>query len=153
MKPSKTLIYDGSFNGFLTAVFVAFDEKINVADIQKNGQGQNGLFSETETIFTNVDKAKRVWNGIRSKSYNAITNIYFAFLSEEEGIELLLYTYIQKLMAAKKGIEMDYSDGFVLKISQLARSVGREKHRMEAFVRFQLTKDNIYRQMRFCVIS
>ncbi|MBC29407.1 MAG: DNA metabolism protein [Muricauda sp.] len=144
MNPSKTLIYDGSFNGFLTAVFVAFDEKINVADIQKNGQGQNGLFSETETIFTNVEKAKRVWNGIRSKSYNAITNIYFAFLSEEEGIELLLYTYIQKLMAAKKGKEMDYSDGFVLKISQLARSVGREKHRMEAFVRFQLTKDNIY---------
>ncbi|UJH67442.1 TIGR03915 family putative DNA repair protein [Allomuricauda sp. SCSIO 65647] len=144
MNLSKTLIYDGSFNGFLTAVFIAFDERINVADIQKNDKGQNVLFSETETIFTNVEKAKRVWNGIRNKNYNAITNIYFAFLSEEDGVELLLYTYIQKLMATHKGRSVDYSDGVTLRISQLSRSVGREKHRMEAFVRFQLTKDNIY---------
>ncbi len=143
MKNSKTLIYDGSFNGFLTAVFIAFEEKIKVTDIQKNNQSQNGLFSETETIFTNVEKAKRVWNGIRAKSYNAITNIYFAFLSEEEGVELLLYIYIQKLMA-QKGKQKDYSDETVLHIAQLARKVGREKHRMEAFVRFQLTKDAIY---------
>ncbi|WP_036385192.1 TIGR03915 family putative DNA repair protein [Muricauda sp. MAR_2010_75] len=144
MNPSTTLIYDGSFNGFLTTVFVAFDEKLNVADIQKNSECQNGLFSETETIFTNVEKAKRVWNGIRNKSHNAIANVYFAFLSETEGVELMLYTYIQKLMATKSGKQLDYSDGIVLHISQLARKVGREKHRMEAFVRFQLTKDDIY---------
>ncbi|MEM8927924.1 MAG: DNA metabolism protein, partial [Bacteroidota bacterium] len=78
MKNETTLLYDGSFNGFLSAVFVAFEEKLHVADIQKNGQGQNGLFSDTETIFTHVEKAKRVWNGVRSKSYNAISNIYFA---------------------------------------------------------------------------
>ncbi|MEZ4810834.1 MAG: TIGR03915 family putative DNA repair protein [Allomuricauda sp.] len=144
MNPSTTLIYDGSFNGFLTAVFVAFDEKVNVADIQKNSECQNGLFSETETIFTNIEKAKRVWNGIRNKSHNAIANVYFAFLSETEGVELMLYTYIQKLMASKNGKQLDYSDGIVLHISQLARKVGREKHRMEAFVRFQLTKDEVY---------
>ena len=40
--------------------------------------------------------------------------------------------------------QIDFSDETVLYISQLARKVGREKHRMEAFVRFQLTKDNIY---------
>jgi len=138
-----TLIYDGSFNGFLTAVFVAFEEKFNVADIQKNGQGQNGLFSDTETIFTHVEKAKRVWNGVRGKSYNAISNIYFAYLSETPGIEYMLYNYIKKLMA-HKGKQHDFSDETVLYISQLARKVGREKHRMEAFVRFQLTRDTIY---------
>ncbi len=143
MKNSTTLIYDGSFNGFLTAIFVAFEARLEVGDIQKNGQGQNGFFSETETIFTNVEKAKRVWNGIRAKSYNAITNVYFAFLSEDDGVELLLYSYIKKLMATKDK-QVDYSDGAVLKISQLAKSVGREKHRMEAFVRFQLTKDGVY---------
>ena len=144
MENSKILIYDGSFNGFLTAVFVAFEEKIMVADIQKNSICQNGLFSETETIFTNVAKAKRVWNGIQAKSSSAIKNIYFAYMSESKGVELLLYRYIQKLVASSKSLHGDYSDGTVLKISQLARSVGREKHRMEAFVRFQLTKDGIY---------
>ena len=138
-----TLIYDGSFNGFLTAVFIAFEERLEVVDIQKNSKVQNGLFSETETIFTHLEKAKRVWNGVRKKSYNAITTIYFAFLSETEGIELMLYRYIQKLMV-QKGKQKDFSDDIVLFISQLARKVSREKHRMEAFVRFQLTKDGIY---------
>lgn len=144
MEPSTTLIYDGSFNGFLTAVFVAFDKKINVADIQKNSWSQNGLFSETETVFTHVEKAKRVWNGIRKKSHNAISNVYFAFLSESEGVEMMLYTYIQKLMCTKNSTHLDYSDSTVLYIDQLAKKVGREKKRMENSVRFQLTKDNIY---------
>jgi probable DNA metabolism protein len=144
MNTSKTLIYDGSFNGFLTAVFVAFQEKIEVADIQRNGQTQNGLFAETETIFTHLEKAKRVWNGIRNRNNNAIKNIYFAFLSEKKGIEPLLYHYIKKLMSGTKYKASDFSDDCILKISQLAQKVGREKHRMEAFVRFQLTQDNVY---------
>ena len=57
---------------------------------------------------------------------------------------MLLFDYIQKLMRTQNGKYLDYSDSTVLHISQLARKVGREKHRMEAFVRFQLTKDNIY---------
>ncbi|MEO1012434.1 MAG: TIGR03915 family putative DNA repair protein [Bacteroidota bacterium] len=140
----KTLIYDGSFNGFLTTVFMAFEEKMHVTDIQKNGHGQNVLFSEAETVFTHIGKAKRVWNGIRNKSHTAITHVYFAFLSETEGIEMMLLTYIQKLMATKDQKQRDYSDGLVVYISQLARKVGREKHRMEAFVRFQLTRDEVY---------
>ncbi len=144
MENAKTFIYDGSFNGFLTSIFVAFEEKAQVADIQKNTVRQNGLFSETETIFTHVEKAKRVWNGIQKKNQNAIKNIYFAYLSETKDIEILLYRYIRKLFANQGSIHSDYSDGLVLKISQLAKSVGREKHRMEAFVRFQLTQDDIY---------
>ncbi|WP_282161613.1 TIGR03915 family putative DNA repair protein [Ulvibacterium marinum] len=144
MDNTRILIYDGSFNGFLTAVFKAFEERINVADIQRNGQAQNALFSDTETIFTQMDKAKRVWNGVQNKSNTAIKNIYFAFLSEHKGIELLLYRYIQKLFASQVSVHSDYSDAIVLKISQLTKNVGREKHRMEAFVRFQLTKDAIY---------
>lgn len=143
MTNATTLIYDGSFNGFLTAVFVAFEEKLQLAAIQKNTQGQNGLFSENQTIFTKVDIAKRVWHGIKAKSNNAISTVYFAFLSEADGVEMMLFNYIKKLMA-QKGKQTDYSDPTVLHIAQLAKKVGREKHRMEAFVRFQLTKDQIY---------
>ena len=144
MNASKTLIYDGSFNGFLTAVFTGFEQKLTHADIQKNNQLQSGLFAENETIFTNVEKAQRVWNGVQKKSNSAIKNIYFSFLSEHNNIEALLYHYIQKLMGSKYYGSTDFSDDGVLKINQLAHKVGREKHRMEAFVRFQLTKDNVY---------
>lgn len=144
MREAKILIYDGSFNGFLTTVFKAFDERIQVADIQKNSQAQRGLFSDNETVFTQMDKAKRVWNGIQKKSNTAIKNIYFAYLSEAKGIELLLYRFIRKLFSKTEMVHLNFSDDTVLRISQLAKSVGREKHRMEAFVRFQLTQDDIY---------
>jgi len=47
-------------------------------------------------------------------------------------------------MGSKYYGSTDFSDDGVLKINQLAHKVGREKHRMEAFVRFQLTKDDVY---------
>ncbi len=144
MKNSTTLIYDGTFNGFLTAIYVAFDEKVNVSDIQRNSEHQNGLFSEVKTIFTNVEKAKRVWNGIRNKNHIAITNIYFAYLSEVEGIELALYSYIQKLLEAKTGKSLNYSDGIVQRINQLSASVRKEKQHIEKRLGFQLTKDNVF---------
>ncbi|MEP2280572.1 TIGR03915 family putative DNA repair protein, partial [Maribacter sp.] len=144
MNTQKTLVYDGSFNGFLTAVFIGFEQKLIHADIQKQSKLQSGLFTETETIFTNIDKAQRVWKGVRNNSNSAIKNIYFAFLSEQKGTEALLYRYIRKLMGSKFLGTTDFSDDAILKINQLAHKVGREKHRMEAFVRFQLTKDDVY---------
>ncbi|ADV51039.1 hypothetical protein Celal_3790 [Cellulophaga algicola DSM 14237] len=144
MNEAKILIYDGSFNGYLTAVFQAFEQKLSIADIQKEKNAQSGLFSDAEIIYTDVPKSKRVWNGIQKKNNTAIKNIYFAFLSETKGIELLLYRYIQKLFSKTELLHLNFSDDIVLKVSQLAKSVGREKHRMEAFVRFQLTKDAIY---------
>ena len=47
-------------------------------------------------------------------------------------------------MGSRENKAHDFSDDVVLKINQLAHKVGREKHRMEAFVRFQLTKDEVY---------
>ena len=141
---SKILTYDGSFNGFLTAVFKVYEEKITVSDIQRFGEVQNALFADNERVYTNNEKAKRVWKGIQAKNQQALKNIYFAFLSEKKSIELMLLHYIQKMFVNKASVHIDFSDATVLKISQLSKSVGREKHRMEAFVRFQLTKDGIY---------
>lgn len=144
MNEAKILVYDGSFNGYLTAIFQAFEQKLLLADIQKEEQAQRGLFSDAEMVYTEIDKAKRVWNGIQKKNHTAMKNVYFAFLSEKKGIELLLYRYIQKLFSKTELLHLNFSDDHVLKVAQLAKSVGREKHRMEAFVRFQLTKDGIY---------
>ncbi|MFS4418435.1 TIGR03915 family putative DNA repair protein [Maribacter sp. 2307ULW6-5] len=141
---TKTLVYDGSFNGFLTAVFVGYEQKLVHADIQAGRNVQRGLFTETETVFTNIEIAKRVWSGIQAKSSEAIKNIYFAFLSEQTGMEPLLYRYIRKVMGSTADRTADLGDDAILKIRQWSQKVSREKHRMEAFVRFQLTKDNIY---------
>ena len=43
LNKETTLIYDGSFNGFLTAVFIAFEKRLNVVDIQKNNKNQQSI--------------------------------------------------------------------------------------------------------------
>ncbi len=149
MDNGKVLIYDGSFNGFLTVVYQAFDKKTDVTDIQKNRIAQRGLFSATETVFTKMGKARKVWNGIQSKSNSAIENIYFAFLSETNGVELLLYRYIKKLFSPTDTLHLNFTTGSMVRIGQLAKAVRKEKHHIETFIRFQLTQD----QLRFATIS
>ncbi|MRH99582.1 DUF4130 domain-containing protein [Kriegella sp. EG-1] len=143
MIESKVLIYDGSFNGFLTAIYIAFQKNIIVNNIQKNSVNINVLFTETKTIFTNLEKAKRVWNGIANKNSVAIKNIYFAYQSETKDIEILLYKYVQKLYDNQDTFPVAFSSPLEIKIEQLAKSVSREKQYIEAFSKFKKTADSI----------
>jgi len=140
MENPKILIYDGSFNGFLTTVFKIFEEKIQVANIQRNKGNQKGLFCEPITVFTQMDKARRVWYGIQHKSNAAIKAIYFAFLSESKGMELLLYQYICSMYDHSN----DEIAEITLKIQQYSRMVAREKYRIEAIANFTMSQDHIY---------
>lgn len=142
---SKTLVYDGTFDGFLTAVFNVFEQKLQSAAIQNEFMLQQGFFSEIEKIFTDEVKANRVWKGLKTKlSSNGSYQLYYAFLSEQTGVEAILLDYIRYAFSQKGTVDKDFSHPSILKIAQIAKSVGREKHRMEAFVRFRLTKDDIY---------
>lgn len=141
----KVLIYDGSFEGFLSAVFTVYEEKLSHVDIQKEGTVQASFFGESEAVITDKAKADRVWNGLQKKLTTLGRNqLYYSFLSEMDGVEQLLLAYIRNVFTSSKNIEKDYADPVVLQLSKIMKSVGREKHRMEAFVRFKLTKDAIY---------
>lgn len=144
MKKEKILVYDGSFNGFLTSVFMAFEQKINVINIQRKDEVQKGLFTETQTILTQIPKAKRVWNGISQRSNLVMKNIYFAFLSETTGIEQLLYSYIQKIVAKGSNNHLDLTDDMAFKINHLANMVSKKKSQMEAFMKFNVSIDGIH---------
>ncbi|GGW64098.1 putative DNA metabolism protein [Winogradskyella epiphytica] len=142
---SKNLIYDGTFDGFLSTIFYVFEHKLEKVTIQNEFSIQQGLFCENERIHTDEDKANRVWNGVKSKlSSKGSYQLYYAFLSEQNGIENLLLDYITYAFSNVKKVDKDFAHPSVLKIAQIAKSVGREKHRMEAFVRFRLTKDKIF---------
>lgn len=141
----KTLIYDGTFEGFLSCVFYVFEYKLQQVTIQNQFVNQNGLFSENETIITDAKKSDRVWKGLKNRASTVTTTkMYYAFLSEQEGVENILLDYIQYIFKHQQKVDTDFTHPSVLKTSQIAKNVSREKHRMEAFVRFRLTKDNIY---------
>ena len=140
-----TLVYDGTFDGFLTCVFQVYDLKLKQVSIQRKSLAQESLFGSMEEVLTDQEKSDRVWRGIKKKtSATGSSRLYYAFLSEQEQIENLLLRYIQAALKSTLPIDSDFADQDVLKVTQIAKSVGREKHRMEAFVRFRLTKDDMY---------
>ena len=144
MQPS-ILLYDGSFDGFLSSVFEIYARRIDSPIIKKESEFQDVLFDTSETVISNVNNAKRVWNGIKKllKS-NGCNTLYYAFLSEIDGVENTLFNVIKYAFDSQQNIISDFSNADVLALSKTAKKVGREKHRMEAFVRFQQTKDDIF---------
>lgn len=125
------MIYDGTFNGFLTVVFQAFEDKLPVADIQRKGRVQKELFAKTLYVDTDIQKAKQVWYTLRSKAYEPLKNIYFAFLSETTGIEQHLYTKIHRLLNGITAKAAPARDANLEKIEELAVQVSREKRKWE----------------------
>ena len=140
-----TLIYDGTFDGFLTCVFHIYELKLKTVTFQRPNQVQESLFGNSTEILTDLVKADRVWTGIKNKtSSKGSSRLFSAFLSEHIHIESLLLEYIRQAFVSPIPIDSDFSNAIVLNVSQVAKSVGREKHRMEAFVRFKLTADGVY---------
>lgn len=140
-----SIIYDGSFEGLLTAIFEVYEYKWTSVQIAIEDKMQPNIFGTKHFIVTNTEKADRVLNGLKKKiSSAAINQFYKAFLSEEKGIENTLLNYVRYILSSKLTVEYDYSNSFVLTVKQTARKTDREKHRMEAFIRFQLTKDGLY---------
>lgn len=142
---TQSLIYDGTFDGFLTCVFEVYQLKLTDVQIIRKDLYQPSLFGLSQEIITEVDKADRVWTSFKKKSSGkGSSRFYYAFLSEDIEIENNLLQYMQHAFSSSSPIDSDYAHPAVLKITQTSKSVGREKHRMEAFVRFRLSKDNIY---------
>jgi probable DNA metabolism protein len=139
------LVYDASFEGFLTVVFEVYERNLGDVQIQKQQLPLPQLFTDVIHIQTDERKAKRVWTGLVALiAQNGIKTLWKAWLSELDTIENTLLQVIRYAIKNKQNILNDYGDLYVLRLQQAVKSVEREKHRMKAFVRFQLTKDNLY---------
>jgi probable DNA metabolism protein len=140
-----TLVYDGSFKGWLTAVFEVYEYKFNDAGIRREDLYQDELMHKKHLVISDEKKAARVWQKLLNKlSRSALRQMYQSFLGEEKNIENILLTYVRYALLSQVSVEHDFGHPAVLHIQQTARKVHREKHRMEAFVRFELTKDKLF---------
>ncbi len=140
----QTVIYNGSFENFFTAVFEIYEYKIAEPDIQKENTANTSLFG-AHIVHQNKEKAERVIKSLQQKiTPLAFRNLYKSFLSELPGIENTMLRFIQYVIKSANSVERNFSNNDVLVIAQTAKKVDREKHRMEAFIRFQKTKDELY---------
>ncbi|UOQ74244.1 TIGR03915 family putative DNA repair protein [Hymenobacter cellulosilyticus] len=143
--PPLDYTYDGSFDGLMTVLFTIYDRKAPPNSIQPEGAVQGGLFTQPLLVETHEATAARVWDGLlRHMREEARTRLFHAFLSEQPDRELLIFRYADLAMRSAQDIAENYTDENVRRVAHLSQQMGREKHRMEAFVRFEKTSDELF---------
>lgn len=138
-------IFDGSFDGMLSAVFDSFARKENV-DILQTSEAPLPLFYDTlHEVATDNEKASRVWRKFRKTvSKGASSALTAAFLTDSADFPLHALRFISRAVTSTSTIENDFSDPSVLAVLKEVRRVRGEAHRLLQFVRFQKAADGTY---------
>jgi len=127
-------LYDGSYDGFLSAVFLAYREVESTLLRQKSLPGPT--LWDTVTVSADADKAQRVSAGMRRLSARLPRTVYSAWLSELPKVEdAILCTLRLGFSAECNPMTMRYDD-HVRYVAECAQKVGSEAHRFLQFVRF-----------------
>jgi len=137
--------YDKTFDGLLSCVFFAYEQK-KFPDFILSDSDQKPLFvDEQYRIITEKEKSLRVWKALEKKLSKIAQNMMLSvWLSELPETEMLLFRYIRKNIDHPEGVEMNFGDDDVLRIKEIAQKVAKEAEQLRQFVRFQETADGIY---------
>ncbi|WP_106914665.1 TIGR03915 family putative DNA repair protein [Chryseobacterium aurantiacum] len=142
-----TLLYDGSFDGLFTAIFEVFEYRYqDVEMVSRERFHQENIFAEIHEVITQNNKSERVLNKLEQNlGKQGIYNLLKVFLSEDSELEKIILSVVrQSIKQPTENILENFADEDILKVSKICKSVGRESHRMTAFVRFEKMQDNFF---------
>ncbi len=135
-------VYDGSTEGLLSAVFLAYANHENPQDIIREGAFQLRLDQSTVYIETNTQHAERVRKGVIRKSNKIVWEIILdASLSDDPQAGTAIYRLIRLIMSrpAKQNayIRNELTDPIVGPVLKLHHAVRNERHFMQELLRFE----------------
>lgn len=138
-------VFDSSLEGLLTAIFEFYERKPGKIQLVSQSRFEPVLLEEVFEVISDETKARRVWDGLKKKiSPDWQQRFYKTFLSESDESFRHLFDFACYIFDNSKGAETNYGHPSVIALSQIERSVSRERHRMKAFIRFQETADGIF---------
>ncbi len=139
----EVLLYDGSFEGFLTVVFEATRDRIEVDRIVAKANHEARLFEQVRWIELKTEFAERVWNGLVQRAGKDVAAmVHGAFLSEMPGIETALWNHLKLVFSGANGsLGKNVLDVHVHTVYAAAQKVQHEAHRFLGFVRFSKAPD------------
>ncbi len=140
-----TYVFDGSYLGYLTCVFEAFDRKDKEVEIVSEKLFQEKMFSDFLRVSTEKEKASRVQKGLEKQLGREKSNDFYKnFLSEDPKSLQCGFQIIKQVFTSGPEVLQNYGDMDVLYFAQTLRKVSRERHRMTAFVRFSKAADGLF---------
>ncbi|MDP4117949.1 MAG: TIGR03915 family putative DNA repair protein [Bacillota bacterium] len=137
-----TYVYDGSFEGLLTAVFDAWNDKNGL--IYREGGTVPGLL-DLCTVSTDSFKSDRVEDGIKKKLTNGVLgDIYLIYLSDHPEHANIVLSYLRFAFSQGRGVRSMLYESVVKDALTLRRKVTRETDRMLGLIRFDKTINDVY---------
>ena len=137
-------IYDGSFDGFLSVVYACYYDRIPES-IDREDSYTFDMIYKDKLIETDIVKSNKVSKSILEKiSKDALIHVYQAFLSGVQGIELILFKYIQLGFKLGSKVNDFLTDDIVNEVQKYSRKVAFEAHRFLGLIRFQEFKGILY---------
>ena len=138
-------VFDGTIDGLLSAVFDSFLLKEEPEQLLKGGDALPLFCERIHHVNTDSEKAGRVWSGLEKKlPKEALRMITTSLLSEQPELWQPLFMLMCKVFRQGRDVVRYFADPDVLTVTQTARRVAQEAHRMMQFVRFQKAKDGTY---------
>lgn len=133
----KEYLYDGSFDGLLTAVFYSYKDNEEVK-ITKEHEAAPHLFIEPVYVKTEADKAERVYQSLYSKlSYTTLSNVYYLYLSEINDADTLILEYIKLCFSYSDNINLAKNNDIIRAVDKYVRKVYGEAHFFKGILRFK----------------
>ena len=133
--------YDGSFDGLLTVIYIAYkDRKNNALRITVKTE-QLLLELDDINVITDFFKARHVEKAICDKlSQNFLNNIRTCFLSSDKNKDIVILHTVYK--ALKQGEEILNSlDEHAFYVNKFVKQVLNERHKYLGVLRFKEMKD------------
>lgn len=141
------LLYDGTFEGLLTAIFEVYEYKFDPAEIiAEERYNTESIFSATHKVSTDQEKSDRVLKRLEKNiGKKGISQLLKVYLSENENAERLILSAVsQSIRFPNEYILENFANADIMEIAKITKSVSREVHRMHAFVRFEKLQDEVY---------
>nr|WP_300004141.1 TIGR03915 family putative DNA repair protein [Tissierella sp.] len=137
-------IHDGSFDGLLTSIYQAFYSDEKPVDIVREEDYRENFLLEKIYIETDSEKASKVYSAIENKiSPSVLKRVFYTYLSELPESGKLILDYLQLGFKIGADVDLHLTQDSVLRIDNIAKKVGKERHRVTGLLRFKKIKEDL----------
>ncbi len=138
-------VYDGTIEGLLSAIFLAYQRKEDPGDISPKDVFNPRLGQRIIEVQTDVERAERVKNGIvRVCGADTFEEVVQVSLSDEADKGAAALRFVRYAMRRGPQARFDAASSSVRRFSEIARSVRNERHLWQQFMRFSKTQGGVY---------
>ncbi|MBC2840489.1 DUF4130 domain-containing protein [Robiginitalea sp. SC105] len=143
METGTFLIYDGTFEGFLTCAAQILEHDLQISGLSADPGTQNGLFTPTRNIPADRRIAEQLWESLGRKSSGLQRIIYFSFMVEKTQKERVIISYLKQLFNSEEGGDPEKLRELRNQLVAWTARVEWEKRAAESNLRFYPTASDI----------